>query len=295
LQVGNENERDGADPLYVEARRVLLDALTALTAQRAAVIVAGAQAVYLRTGDADIAVAPYTTDGDLALDPSQLSDDPTLESAMRAAGFDLGVEPGIWLASASVNGEQFVIPVDLIVPEGAATGGGRRGARLGPHGNRAARRARGLEAALIDHDTMTVSALDPADTRSVEIEVAGPAALFVAKAHKLHDRVASNRVDRLDDKDASDVVRLMQTASVVEVGATFVRLCVDPIAGTPSTEALTYIEELFGRRGRPGIDMASRALRADMPEERIEAICTAYTARPLEEARRRYSPNGAVG
>jgi ribosomal protein L11 len=295
LQVGNENERDGADPLYVEARRVLLDALTALTAQRAAVIVAGAQAVYLRTGDADIAVAPYTTDGDLALDPSQLSDDPTLESAMRAAGFDLGVEPGIWLASASVNGEQFVIPVDLIVPEGAATGGGRRGARLGPHGNRAARRARGLEAALIDHDTMTVSALDPADTRSVEIEVAGPAALFVAKAHKLHDRVASNRVDRLDDKDASDVVRLMQTASVVEVGATFVRLCVDPIAGTPSTEALTYIEELFGRRGRPGIDMASRALRADMPEERIEAICTAYTARLLEEARRRYSPNGAVG
>jgi ribosomal protein L11 len=295
LQVGNENERDGADPLYVEARRVLLDALTALTAQRAAVIVAGAQAVYLRTGDADIAVAPYTTDGDLALDPSQLSDDPTLESAMRAAGFDLGVEPGIWLASASVNGEQFVIPVDLIVPEGAATGGGRRGARLGPHGNRAARRARGLEAALIDHDTMTVSALDPADTRSVEIEVAGPAALFVAKAHKLHDRVASNRVDRLDDKDASDVVRLMQTASVVEFGATFVRLCVDPIAGTPSTEALTYIEELFGRRGRPGIDMASRALRADMPEERIEAICTAYTARLLEEARRRYSPNGAVG
>lgn len=46
------------DPIYIEARRVLLDALTALAPQGAAVIVAGAQAVYLRTGDADIAVAP---------------------------------------------------------------------------------------------------------------------------------------------------------------------------------------------------------------------------------------------
>jgi hypothetical protein len=53
------------DPIYVEARRVLLDALTALAPQGSAVIVAGAQAVYLRAGDADVAVAPYTTDGDL--------------------------------------------------------------------------------------------------------------------------------------------------------------------------------------------------------------------------------------
>ena len=48
------------EPIYVEARRVLLDALTALAPQGPAVIVAGAQAVYLRTGAADVAVAPYT-------------------------------------------------------------------------------------------------------------------------------------------------------------------------------------------------------------------------------------------
>jgi hypothetical protein len=46
------------DPRYVEARRVLLDALTALAPHGAGIIVAGAQAVYLRTGEADIAVAP---------------------------------------------------------------------------------------------------------------------------------------------------------------------------------------------------------------------------------------------
>ena len=134
---------------------------------------------------------------------------------------------------------------------------------------------------------MVVSALDPADRRSIEVEVAGAPALFVAKGHKLHDRVASKRADRLDDKDAADVVRLMQTTSAAEVGATFVTLCADPIAGTPSADALTYLDELFGRRGRPGIDMASRALRIGMPEERIEALCIAYTGRLLEAARER--------
>lgn len=279
-----------ADPRYVEARRVLLDALSALAPHGAAFVVAGAQALYLRTGDADIAVAPYTTDGDLALDPTLLCEEPALEAAMAGAGFHLSlvdghVEPGIWVASATVDGEDFLVPVDLIVPEGAATGGGRRGARLGVHGKQAARRALGLEAALVDHSPMTVAALDPADGRSIDAEVAGDAALFVAKAHKIHDRVASNRTDRLDDKDAADVVRLMQTASPSDVGGTFVTLCEHPIAGAPSRDALRYLDELFGRRGRPGIEMASRALRVGMPEERIEAICTAYTARLLEAGR----------
>jgi hypothetical protein len=125
-----------ADPLYMEARRVLLDALTALQPHGASVIVAGAQAIYLRTGDAEIAVAPHTTDGDLTLDPSKLADSPTLEAAMRAAHFDLGVEPGIWLARARLAGEDLLIPVDLIVPEGVATGGGRRDARLQRQGKR---------------------------------------------------------------------------------------------------------------------------------------------------------------
>ena len=289
------NDRSGSseaaarvDPEYVEARRVLLDALTALAPHGAAFIVAGAQAVYLNTGDADLAVAPYTTDADLALDPGLLRGDPELEAAMSGAGFHLSlvdghVEPGVWVVSASVGGKEMDVPVDLIVPEGAATGGGRRGARLGPHGKRAARRAVGLEAALVDHSPMTISALNPADGRSVDAEVAGPAALLVAKAHKLHDR-ASDRPGRLDDKDAADVVRLMQTTRAAEVGVTFVMLSRHPIAGPPSVDALAYIEELFGRRGRPGIQMAARALRVGMPEARVEALCIAYTDGLLSSA-----------
>ena len=257
---------------------MLLDALTALAAQGAAVIIAGAQAVYLRTGAADIAVAPYTTDGDLTLNPSLLVDEPTLESVMRAAGFDLAVvaghvEPGIWVAAANVAGESILIPIDLIVPEGAATGGGRRGARLGSHGKVAARRAVGLEAVLLDHSLITVAALDPADTRSVQAEVAGPAALFVAKAHKLHDRVASGKAQRVDDKDAADVLRLMQTTRPEDVGATLAQLSQDPVAGAVTSDAVTYIDQLFGRRGRPGVEMAVRALRIGVPEAQVETLC----------------------
>jgi hypothetical protein len=76
-------------PEYVAARTVLLDALQALAAHRRALVVVGAQAVYLRTGSAGLVVAPYTTDGDVALDPSLLGDDPLLEEAMRQQGFRL--------------------------------------------------------------------------------------------------------------------------------------------------------------------------------------------------------------
>lgn len=274
------------DPRYVAARRVLLDALTALAPQAQAVIVAGAQAIYLRTGRGDvaIAVAPFTTDGDLALDPGQLEDDPELEAVMTDAGFELlpreggHVEPGIWIARTTVDGTEFTIPVDLIVPEGVAAGRGRRGARLGAHGKRAARRAVGLEAALVDNSPMTISPLEARDDRSVVTNVAGVAALLVAKLHKLHDRLASEPEHRRDDKDAGDVIRLMQATSADEVRSTLANLCLHEIAGPVSRSALGYVDELFGRRGRIGIQMAARALRLGMPEDRVEALSVAYTA-----------------
>ena len=270
---------------------MLLDALIALRRQSSAVIVAGAQAVYLRTGHGDLAVAPYTTDGDLAIDPSHLEDDPELEAAMRAAGFELSridghVEPGTWITTATVGRNEFVIPVDLIVPEAVAPPGGRRGARLGIHGRRAARRASGLEAALVDHAPMQIEALDSHDGRVVEALVAGEAALLVAKVHKIHDRQQRGRVERVDDKDAADVVRLMQTTDPAAVGATLATLTGHPVAGAASSDALVFLDELFGRVGRPGIDMAARALQLAMPQSTVEALCVAYT----RELHRRLRP-----
>lgn len=277
------------DPRYVAARRVLLDALVALAPHGKAFIVAGAQAVYLRTGLNDIAIAPYTTDGDLALDPTLLGDDPELEATMRGAGFELWeqkdrTQPGIWLRTEDVEGEQVIIPIDLIVPEAAASGGGRRAARLGPHGDRAARRAVGLEAVLVDHDTMTVSALDQSDGRSIDVEVAGVAALIVAKAHKIHDRLATGRADRLSDKDAADVVRIMQTASPREVGGTLAGLRHHAIAGAATETALGYVRDLFGRRAGDGVAMAQRALRLAVPEDQVATLCVSFTERMLAVA-----------
>jgi len=276
------------DPRYVAARRVLLDALIALAPHGKAFIVAGAQAVYLRTGLNDIAIAPYTTDGDLALDPTLLGDDPELETTMRNAGFELWEQeenrsqPGIWLRTEEVDGERLIIPIDLIVPEAAAVGApGRRGARLGAHGNRAARRAVGLEAALVDHDTMTVAALDLSDPRAIDVEVAGVAALLVAKAHKIHDRVVSGRADRLSDKDAADVVRIMQTTSPRAVGATLAELRLHPLAGEPTETALTYMSDLFGRRAGEGVAMAQRALRLAIPEAQVATLSVSFVERLL--------------
>ena len=57
------------DPLYVRARVALLDAVEALGIHRDAIVPVGAQAIYLHTGAADLAVAEYTTDADFSLRP----------------------------------------------------------------------------------------------------------------------------------------------------------------------------------------------------------------------------------
>jgi len=285
------NLREGPSPEYVEARRVLLDALEALGPHRAAVVLAGAQAVYLRTGPSSLAIAEHTTDGDLAVDPRLLEDAPLLGELMEAAGFKLAKlqgseEPGIWQVSAEVEGREQKIPVDLIVPAGVAPPGGTRGARLGPHGKRAARKAVGLEAALVDNDAMSITALDPADQRSSSVRVAGVAALLVAKTHKLNDRVEAGRDDRLDDKDASDVVRLLQTSAPSSVAKTLSGLLDHPSAGQPTAQALEWFQVMFGGRAGIGIEMAGRALRGAMPEERVRAICLAYSDELFEAVSR---------
>lgn len=268
-------------PEYVAARRVLLDALEALGPQSAALVLAGAQAIYLRTGPASLAISEHTTDADLALEPDALAEAPVLGELMEAAGFELAElqgapEPGIWRKLARIGDTEVLIPVDLIVPAGVAPTGGTRGARLGVHGKRAARKAVGLEAALVDNDIMRIEALAPDDQRSATVRVAGAAALLVAKTHKLNDRIATGRPDRLDDKDASDVVRLIQRSRPEDVAEKLAELLAHPSAGSPTELAIKRFQTLFGGRAGTGIAMAARALRGAMPEERVRAICLAY-------------------
>src|SRR5680860_139753 len=110
----------GDDELMVAARAALLDALDALDALRDAVVLVGAQAIYLYTGEAPVAIAAFTKDADLALDTRLLADRPLIEEAMRKAGFVQSAEsppPGAWTSPAG-------IPVDLMVPEAQAGASG---------------------------------------------------------------------------------------------------------------------------------------------------------------------------
>jgi hypothetical protein len=272
------------DDVYVRARSVLLDALEALAEHREAIILVGAQAVYLHTGEGDLAVAHYTTDGDLAIDPGILKDTPLLREALQSAGFnqqqlsqsgDVTVQVGIWAS-------QYGVTVDLLVPD-AVGGGGRRGARLPVHGNDVARKARGLEGALIDHEMLLLTALDPRDTRMLPVKVAGPAALLVAKLHKVSDMV-KDRPTALEDKDALDVLRLLQ-----DVPAETLRAGLNRLIGTAehdialtARETLGYLRELFGLNDSRGSLMAARAVGILADPETVAASCAALTQELLE-------------
>lgn len=255
------------DPLYVAARRALLDALGALREHLDSIVLVGAQAVYVHAGEADIAVAPFTMDGDLALDPRQLASRPLLEVALRDANFQAeSGKIGVWNATVQVNGVPRIVPIDLLVPESLA-GSGRRAARIPPHAQTAARKVSGLEGVLVDRNVSVIGALDAGDDRQFELAVAGPSALLVAKVHKMLDRVGTT--DRLSDKDALDVYRLLQAVPTDALAVRFEALLADKLSREVTENALRELPRLFGTPAAPGSRMA---VRAAGPLESAETI-----------------------
>ncbi|MDE0498455.1 MAG: hypothetical protein OXH86_13970 [Acidimicrobiaceae bacterium] len=260
------------DDQYVRARRALPDAAIALDDHLDAVVLVGAQALYLHTGDADLAVAEFTTDADLVIHPNDIADDPLIADLLEPVGFSKDQQPGQWLSPDRCR-------VDLMVPEQLA-GSGTRGAALGAHGRHTARRARGLEATLVDCQRATIKALDPVDARSVEMNVAGPGALLVAKVHKIADR--STTPDRLSDKDALDVLRLLQCVPIAEFTSRIQRLQAHKLSGDVTDEAILHMGSLFGTNESVGVGMA---VRAAVPLESADVIASSITilARDLLE------------
>lgn len=244
-------------------------------------IVIGAQAIYLRTAGSPVALAEATKDSDLALDPRKLDDDPLLEEAMSRAGFypDLVKgQPGGWL-----NPEG--IPVDLMVPEVLAGPGskGARRARIPPHDRRVARRARGLEAAVVDNTVMEVAALELTDPRTYRVRVAGPAALLVAKLHKIAERAADSP-GRLNDKDAHDTYRILIGVDTVELVSALEVLRCDPVSGETTNQAIEYLAKLFAvGPDALGPSMAGRA-EEGIGEPETVALSASLLAADLVQA-----------
>lgn len=265
-----------ADPRFVAARRVLLDALEGLDEQRHALVLVGAQAVYLHTGDADIAVAAFTTDADLAVEPALLRGEPLLAQAMERAKFYSGAQPGSWIRNVTIDGLPATVPVDLLVPE-ALAGPGSRGARLGEHGNRAGRRARGLEAAIIENDIIVVESMDLEDKRAFSIRRAGPTALLIAKLHKIGERQAEARPTRLKDKDALDVLRILKAIPTDRLAEGLKELQATDLAGEVTREGINLLRQLFGDEGAEGSRMAVKSTDGLANPKTIAMSCVALT------------------
>lgn len=268
------NPGDDHSDLIVRARSVLLDAAEALADHRESLVLIGAQAIYLRTGSLRVALAEATKDSDVALDPRTVADEPLLDEAMTRAGFYCSDQPGSWL-----NREG--IPVDLMVPEKLAGGGGRnaRGARIPPHSKRATRRARGLEACLVDNEEMEVPALDPRDGRRTRLRVAGPAALLVAKVHKIAERVDAPH--RLNDKDAHDAYRLLQAFDPGGLAKVFAQMRTHDDCAAVTEDALELLDELFVESPEAlGPTMAGRAEEGIGEPDQV-AVATSFLAQDL--------------
>ena len=259
------------DPLYVRARAALLDAADALADHLDAIVLVGAQALYIHAGDADLfdAIAPYTTDADFSISPNELSDSPLLAELLGKFGFEARKqEIGRWISPNDVL-------VDFLVPEMLA-GPGSRAARLGPHGKGVARRAKGLEAALVDRESKTICALDPADSRSVTMNVAGPGALLVAKTHKIAERI--DKPQRLQDKDALDVLRLLQATGTADLAHRMKRLAGDGQSESVTTEAIESLSPIFGSPDSVGVVMATQAAGLAAGPDFVSASMTALVS-----------------
>jgi hypothetical protein len=257
------------DPAYITARKALLDVLDVLGPHLKAVILVGAQAIYIHTGEAEFAVSPFTYDADLAINPKELAVDPKLIDVMKKARFSLSDQPGLY--KRTIDGAQ----VDLLVPA-ALGGGGRRGARLGLQGNNTAMKVRGLEGALVDHVSVEIKSLDENDHRTRLIEVAGPASLLVSKVLKVAERTHGS-LRRQDDKDAFDIFRLLRAVQTSNLTAGLNHLLTDGLSSEVTTEAIKTFKDLFGDSTSIGVQMVVNHIKGIESEDIISSSCVALS------------------
>lgn len=247
--------RSLADARYGAAasRRLLIDAINALEEFGRSATVVGAHAVHVWVEQAWGPVEMEATrDGDVAINPVLVAESPKLVELMRGIGAVPAMpdRPGVY-GYASESDLPFAerVTVDLIVPE-AYAGPGRRAARI-PGQHHAASRARGLELALWDRHLRALSTVDD-PAASTDAYIAGPAALLIAKAHKVHERALQvhNRPDRLRPKDSGDVALLMMVSSPSDVADTLGKHVQDhPEIRDAVSDGAHYLIELYGPEG----------------------------------------------
>jgi hypothetical protein len=137
----------------------------------------------------------------------------------------------------------------------------------------------------VDHALKDITSLDPADRRAFTLKVAGPAALLVAKLHKLGDR-DEHDPHRLSDKDAHDVYRLLVGVTTQALSSALKGLLANEFAAESTRVALDHFDGLFANGPEAlGCHMAGRAEEL-LGEPAIVAQATAALAGDLVRALR---------
>jgi hypothetical protein len=173
----------------IRSRRLLLESIKALEQFIDAITVIGAHAVHVWAQEAWGPIEMEATrDADVSINPSFVTTDQKIIEALAGIGLvpALRDRPGIYgFESESDLPLKARTTFDLLVPE-AYAGGGRRAAHITGQKN-AAGRALGLELTPWDRKLVELSTVDEPVEKAL-VNVAGPAALLVAKAYKVHER-----------------------------------------------------------------------------------------------------------
>jgi len=111
------------------------------------------------------------------------------------------------------------------------------------------------------------------------VSVAGVASLMIAKLHKIAER--KDVVERRQDKDGLDVLRLLRFADTDHLAGTLTKLAANPVAGKVTRDARDFLKDLFGERGASGAQMAVRASVGLEDELAIALSCETLAQRLL--------------
>ena len=148
----------------------------------------------------------------------------------------------------------------------------------------ASRKVRGIEGCLVDKANTQITSLERGDGRVLDVDVAGPAALIVAKCYKLAERLADSP-RRVKPKDAYDVLRLLRGVAVEHLVTGFGVMARDEVSRETSTTGLGYLQSLFGRPGLPGSNLAAQAADGLEDETTVRESCATLTVELVAEIR----------
>ena len=118
--------------------------------------------------------------------------------------------------------------------------------------------------------------------------MAGPAALVVAKVHKIAERLEGPDVRRHEQitKDAFDIYRLLRSIETTVMASEFGLLLSHEISSRVTSEALQKFRDLFGARSGKGAELVVQHIRGLEDSAFIAQSCVALSQDLLEATAR---------